>query len=284
MTIPLVERAEELKLEDLSQINLSQSQAYNASLFKEHLSSSFDYPRVLLSLKGGGKTVVARKALNSHIQENQESLPVMLVYKQNNRSEILDYNKLATPGQWGEKRLEILKKSSTKELMKRASAIVYDDAHYRFEAVADGREEPQRFLKELKEILEKAKKDTSTIILSENSLGVYSEQVNIEGLDDILAKCGQFSYEKWLNSNFEEKIEYQNSINYHACSEISPLKECEWSNAFYTYGIHVETPIDKILFRINPAPRAVVKFAKTFSPEREIDIEMFNEKTMEIKY
>jgi len=282
MSIPLIERAEQIDIENLSKMKLTSSQRNNVELIKEHLSSSFDYPRVLLGPKGGGKTVVARKVLNWYIQENQNSLPIMLVYKQNNRSEILDYNKLATPDQWGERRLKILQSSSPEELIKVSDSIFYDDYHWRFESVAKGKEDPEKFVKELKGILEESKKGKSVVFLSENPLGIYSEQVKINGLDEILADLGQFSYEKWLNTDPDKKIDYQHSINYAASSEISPPTYSEWENIFKAYGITAELPVKQILFRINQKPRAFVRFARIFSPKTEIEMNMIKEKALEL--
>ena len=149
--VKLEDRAENYTLEDFNSLRFV-NPAFN--IVKNYLHASTECPLYLMGPKGCGKSFALRKALSERIMEDKTFIPLVLTYQATGSSEILDPTKLASREDWGE-RYSLYMSRDIQKLMNIANVIVYEDMHYRFEAVERGEENPSHLCSELKGILKK---------------------------------------------------------------------------------------------------------------------------------
>jgi hypothetical protein len=213
----LEERAENHSYEDLKELKYENWVVTN--LVRYYISSPTNYPIFLLGPRGIGKTFNVLKALSIELNENKEFIPVVFTYPPGGPSEVLDPLKLASRDVWGE-RYSILQSCRTNEdFINNSTLVVYDDIHYRFANILKGREDPSNLSNELSKVLERAKDGKKVVLISEDPLLAYIEELYRQGFDrEILKQFDEISlklgkYPRIQNTTYEERQKFRQEIN-----------------------------------------------------------------------
>ena len=261
MSTLLQERAEDFDFEALKAVYLPNNSFKNRLL--EYLLSDEKEPRFILGPKGVGKTLNVLLSLSEAIVSKPEFLPVMFIYKDRNRLEHLNPDRLASQEIW-KGRYQTLKSCSSKEeLMQKANAIVYDDLHWIFEAMVEGRIEPQVIIEDLKRILFEVNQGKKAILISESPLNLYNDILNIKELSELLPKFGQ--YPKSLDRmNLEEQRKIMDEMHYIAQLEVPKPSFEDWKQLFNIYCVDADEEVRNLLYNSSTYPRAFIKFMKLF--------------------
>jgi hypothetical protein len=274
----LKERAEDYNFSELEKLRVNSSLTLS---LEEYLFSSEKRPLFLLGPKGTGKTFNVMKTLRKVIQKKEDFLPAMFIYKRRNVLEPLNPIRLAPADVWGKRYLTLQSCLSKRELMRVADAIVYDDLHYRCEAIVQGKEDPNTFVNDLELILDEVERGKKVILISEDPLFYYAEKLNLRKLDEILPKFGQVP-KSFDSSSLEEWEKFHEEMDYLAFREVPPLTFEDWYLLVEDYRIQLDDPTMNFLYYSSSKPRAFVRFAKLFEPKKEISIQDVQEKAREM--
>ncbi len=276
----LEERAEDLEYNSLEQLTPLNELLNN--MIHRYLFSDERIPWFLTGPKGGGKTIHVMKGLSEAIEQNEDFLPAMFIYRQRNILEALNPVRLAPKDIWGEKRYHILQSClSLEDLMQSANVIVYDDVHYTFEGIANGMISEDELCIFLGNILDNIKKGKKAILISEGSPFHYAEKIGSKRLEDLFLQFGLFPKE-YSHSNHEEWNEYTNKIDYRIHKEVPPLQYKNWLWLWENYNINAEDPVKDLLYYWASNPRTFVRFVKLFQPKTKITMEDLADKARQI--
>jgi GTPase SAR1 family protein len=283
--VKLEERAENHNYEDLKELKVENRVITN--LVRDYISSQTTYPIFLLGPRGSGKTFNIMKALSKELNENKDFIPVVFTYQPGGPSEVLEPLKLASKDVWGE-RYSILQSCRTDEdFMNNSTLVVYDDIHYRFGDVLKGREDPSNLSNQLSKVLKQAKNGKKVILISEDPLIAYIEELYRQGFDqEILNQFDEISlqlgqYPRTQNTTYEELQKFRQKMNYIAFWEVPPLGPKDIRNILEDYNIKIDEQTAHFLHFFSSNPRFYLKLAKAIG-KNEISMKDVKEATTQI--
>ena len=236
MKAEIVLRAENYTYEEFeNKANLTNA-FYRKSL--EYLVNEWKKKPVLIAgNRGMGKTYSLLMAFNNLVKDDVYALPIMIVFKKNNKIELLNPYSYASGKSWGER--EKYLSLSMNELIKKATHIAFDDVHYIAEAIEKNPKIKDQILPIMKTIVGIAD-DKPVLLLSETQLSSYEDGIDSIIYSDIVKKVGD--YRSMGLGDFEgmspkEQMDYYN--NYPVSEVIfgSTLERSDVKRLFYKYGV-----------------------------------------------
>lgn len=186
----LRKRAEDYSREELN--NLKYPNRYLINQLKDYFHGRNDRkrPKVLIGDKGSGKTFHLLKAMRKCVKESEDLIPVIWGYKKEGELKYLDPLKIAPREEWNERLSELDDADTVEAKLSVADVVIFDDFHYAAEAVKEGSLQPQYLIDFFKGILEEIKSGKKIVISSADQLSAYTDLVEDEEFEDIIAEFG----------------------------------------------------------------------------------------------
>jgi len=272
-------RAEEYTYEELEKIpETKMARAlYNAINKRKILT--------YLEEKGAGKTLSIMQLVRKIVTSTNE-LPVVCIFRKNEKFEILDPHHFANECAWGEERLKLFKLRPEK-LLDKANLVIFDDFHYMCEYVIDGKIPIEYLLDAMNAVIHAVEGELKPkcILISENQLAYYAEIFEDYRFDELLPAFGEIRYSqysqkmtwgKWLEIR---QIKYEREPLYHVkdrdiVDTISKLAEC-----------YIEPLAKEWLEKtVNYNPRCVINFFNYFNEKKitNITVDVIKEEAIKL--